>query len=90
MDCSTVMAILIDKRTDAAPTVQEILTKNGCIIDARIGLHHVGDYSEEGLIILNLCGSEEEITKLETELQTVHRVKAEKMKVSFDELMGIT
>ncbi|MFW6264788.1 MAG: hypothetical protein ACOC3B_01635 [Bacillota bacterium] len=81
----TIMAILIDKRTDAAPTVQEILTKHGCIIASRIGLHQTGECAEEGLIILHLSGSQEEITNLEDELNSVHRVKVEKMVVQFDD-----
>ena len=81
----TVMAVLLDKRTDAAPNVQEILTKHGCIISSRIGLHQADECTEEGLIILHLCGSDQEISKLEEELSTVHRVKVEKMQVKFDD-----
>ncbi|MEJ6951398.1 hypothetical protein [Natronospora cellulosivora (SeqCode)] len=82
---TTVMAVLIDKRTDAAPKVQEILTKHGCIIASRIGLHQTGECAEEGLIILHLFGSEEDNKKLEDELNSVHRVKVEKMLVKFDD-----
>ncbi len=84
-NCSTIMAVLLDKRTDAAPTVQEILTKHGCIISSRIGLHQVTECIEEGLIILHLCGSIEEVDKLEKELSAIHRVKVQKMKISFDD-----
>jgi hypothetical protein len=79
------MAVLLDKRTDAASKVQEILTKYGCIISSRIGLHQVSKCTEEGLIILHICGSDEEVVNLEEELSAVHRVKVQKMKVSFDE-----
>jgi len=84
-NCSTVMAVLIDKRTDAAPTVQEVLTKHGCIISTRIGMHQVGECSEEGLVILHLCGNEEDIENLQNDLVGIHRVKVEKMKVEFDD-----
>lgn len=84
-NCSTVMAVLIDKRTDAAPTVQEVLTKHGCIISTRIGMHQVGECSEEGLVILHLCGKTEDIENLENDLVGIHRVKVEKMKVEFDD-----
>ncbi|MGM0502593.1 MAG: hypothetical protein ACQERJ_08670 [Bacillota bacterium] len=84
MDCSTIMAILIDKRTDAAPKVQKILTENGCIIATRLGLHESLDKcSEEGLIILTLSGSQEEIDDLKSELEEVHRVKVDLMQLSF-------
>ena len=84
MNCSTIMAILIDKRTDAAPKVQEILTENGCIIETRLGLHEsVDQCSEEGLILVTLCGSQDEIDALKTELEAVHRVKVDTMQLSF-------
>ena len=84
MDCSTIMAILIDKRTDAAPQVQEILTDNGCIIETRLGLHEsVDQCSEEGLILLTLCGSQAEIDELQSALEAVHRVKVDTMQLSF-------
>lgn len=84
-NCSTVMAVLIDKRTDAAPTVQEVLTKHGYIISTRIGLHQMGECAEEGLIILHLCGSKVDIENLENDLIDIHRVKVEKTKVEFDD-----
>lgn len=84
-NCSIVMAILIDKRTDAAPTVQGVLTRHGCIISTRIGMHQVGECTEEGLVILHLCGSDEDIINLEKDLAGIHRVKVKKMKVEFDD-----
>mgnify|MGYP006270950085 CR=1 FL=1 len=84
MKCSTIMAILVDKRTDAAPKVQEILTENGCIIETRLGLHEsVDQCSEEGLILLTLCGSQAEIDELQAELEDLHRVKVDIMQLSF-------
>lgn len=84
-NCSTVMAVLIDKRTDAAPTVQEVLTRHGCIISTRIGMHQVGECAEEGLVILHLCGSDNDIESLENDLSGIHRVQVKKMKVEFDD-----
>ncbi|MFW6035098.1 MAG: hypothetical protein ACOCRZ_02460 [Halothermotrichaceae bacterium] len=84
-ECNTVMAVLVDKRTDAAPKVQKILTEHGCIIDARIGLHNIQGCSEDGLILLHLCGTDDDIQALEEELSTVHRVKTKKMSISFDQ-----
>lgn len=84
-DCSTIMAILIDKRTDAVPKVQGLLTEHGYIISTRLGMHQVGGRVEEGLIMLHLCGSQDDINTLERELSEVHRVKVKKMRVSFDE-----
>ena len=49
-----IMAISIDKRSSAAPTVQEILTKYGEMIHFRLGLHdlHHSEKNENGRILL--------------------------------------
>lgn len=88
MNPSTVMAILVDKRTDAAPKVQEILTNYGCLIQTRLGMHEVDatSCSEEGLIIIRLCGEETKLADLKAELEAVHdRVKVERIDLSFGE-----
>lgn len=84
MSCHNVMAVLVNHRTHKAAAVQEILTKNGCIINARIGLHETdsSSCSEEGLIILQLCGEKEEIRVLEEELNGLEGVKAKNMEIS--------
>lgn len=84
MSCDQIMAVLVDKRTDVAPEVQDVLTDYGCIIDSRLGLHQVKDCSDEGLIILHLCGSEEQIEELQSELEEFAGVVVNKMKISFD------
>ncbi|MGM0369745.1 MAG: hypothetical protein ACQEP9_04950 [Bacillota bacterium] len=86
MNCSTIMAVLVDKRTDAAPRVQEILTDNGCIIETRLGLHEsIDQCSEEGLILLTLCGSQAEIEDLQEQLSAIHRVEVDMMQLSFSD-----
>ena len=85
MKCDMIMAVLVDKRTDVAPRVQEILTGYGCIIDTRLGLHKIQDCADEGLIVLHLCGEKAQIEELEKELKALDRVGVNKMKVSFDD-----
>ena len=86
MNCSTIMAVLVDKRTDAAPKVQEILTDNGCIIETRLGLHEsIDQCSEEGLILLTLSGSQAEIEDLKDQLNSIHRVEVDMMQLSFSD-----
>ncbi|HAT4072521.1 hypothetical protein [Clostridium perfringens] len=75
----TIMAIKISPRTVVAPRVQEILTKYGCIIHTRIGLHEATENtcSTSGLILLNLTPSaEEEIKNLDNELNSLEDVTA--------------
>ena len=79
MSCDTVMAILINKRSESAPRVQEILTKFGCIIRVRLGVHEVDSCSEEGLVLLQLCGDKAQIKDLEEELSSLNLVRVKKM-----------
>ena len=76
-----IMALTIDPRSAHAPQVQTVLTKHGCIIKTRIGLHEVSQNScsEEGLIILHIHSSLDEIKILENELLDVEGVKVKYM-----------
>lgn len=77
------MAIVVNHRSKNAAKLQEILTQHGCTIRMRLGLHEAGDVcSEEGLVILQLCGEAEEIRALETELNQVEGVRAKSMSIS--------
>ncbi|OHD58189.1 MAG: hypothetical protein A2014_12505 [Spirochaetes bacterium GWF1_49_6] len=42
MNCSAVMVVRIEKRAKEAVKVQEVLTKYGCNISARFGIHETG------------------------------------------------
>jgi len=76
------MGILISKRHANATQVQEILTKYGCLIKVRLGLHETGDVcSEEGLMILQLAGPEDEIDELYAELSVLDGVVAENIRL---------
>lgn len=85
MSCYNIMAVLINHRSTKAPKVQEILTKHGCSIRMRLGLHETGDFcSEEGLVILQLCGKEEEIKALEADLNSMEGITAKTMSIGND------
>lgn len=82
MACYNIMAVIINNRSKRAPLFQEILTKYGCLIKMRLGLHETGNVCvEEGLIILQLDGSEEEIKQLEGDLNKLDGIKAKTMNV---------
>jgi hypothetical protein len=55
------MGISVDKRSDFAPKVQEVLTKHGQNILARFGIHD--DSDDNGLITLNVRGDENYINE---------------------------
>ena len=82
MNETNVILILIDKRTDAALKVQEVLTEKGCMIKTRLGMHETSSCAEEGLIFLNVKGSDGEVNELLEELNNIKRVKAELVKMS--------
>ena len=82
---NTIMVILIDKRTDDALKVQEILTENGCIIETRLGMRESGTCGEEGLIVLKLNGPDEDIAGLKEELGELNRVQVKMMELKFDD-----
>ncbi|AOR23743.1 hypothetical protein [Clostridium taeniosporum] len=78
---NVIMAITIDPRSIHAPEVQTILTKHGCIIKTRVGLHEVSENScsEQGLIILHIQSNLDEIKNLENELTGIEGVKVKYM-----------
>jgi cobalamin biosynthesis protein CbiD len=77
------MAITIDPRTAHAPQTQTVLTKHGCIIKTRLGLHevHSDSCSERGLIILHICAELDKIKDLERELLDVEGVNVKYMQL---------
>lgn len=76
-----IMAVTIDPRSVHAPQVQTILTKHGCIIKTRLGLHEVrpDSCSEAGLIILHINSDLDKVNVLEKELLEVEGVKVKYM-----------
>ncbi len=76
MECD-IMVIKIGARRDKAPKVQEVLTKFGCSIKTRLGLHEAGNLcSDEGILILQLTGDKAEMKALEKALNQMENVQA--------------
>lgn len=78
-----IMAIKILPRDVSAPKVQEVLTKYGCIIQTRLGLHEADkcSCSPSGLIILNLINECDEIKKLKDELDLIEGVTSKMIEI---------
>lgn len=76
-----IIGINITDRVKEANKIQEILTKFGCSIKTRLGLHEVVDNycSKSGLILLELTGDINECSKLEQELLKVQGLEVKKM-----------
>jgi hypothetical protein len=77
------MAIALEGRNRFAPDLQEILTKHGCIISMRLGLHETSKdlCADRGLILLQLCGKEEEISDLKEDLSKIEDIKINTMSI---------
>jgi ribose 5-phosphate isomerase len=77
MACYNIMTLVVNNRAKNAPKLQQELTKAGCMIKVRLGLHEAGDVcSNDGLIILQLTGSKEEIAELEKNLNALDGIVA--------------
>jgi hypothetical protein len=76
-----ILGLHLTDRVKEAIKVQDVLTKFGCSIKTRLGLHDVNDdvCSTNGIIILELCGSLEEMAKLENELLKIEGLEVQKM-----------
>lgn len=71
---TNIMVIIIENRDSNAPDVQEVLTKFGSIINARLGLHDNREFNE-GKIILDLIDDEEQIKELSNELKNIKGIR---------------
>ncbi|WP_041668582.1 hypothetical protein [Acetobacterium woodii] len=77
-----IMGIQVGNRESEALKVQELLSKNGCIIKTRLGLHESSEElcSITGLIILEfLPDKDDEISKMENELNNLSSIIVKKM-----------
>jgi len=82
MHCYNIMSLILNNRVRNAVKLQDALTESGCMIKMRLGLHEAEeDCENEGLIILKLAGTDEEIAALEAKLNSVEGVKARNMKI---------
>lgn len=77
-----ILGIQIGDREHEALKVQELLTKHGCIIKTRLGLHESGEglCSSKGLVLLEFLPNKEvEIETMEGELSKLESVIVRKM-----------
>ncbi|MGI6145469.1 MAG: hypothetical protein GX092_01445 [Clostridia bacterium] len=70
-----IISVVLEKRNEEAPSFQEILTKHGCIIKIRLGVHEIEGCANKGLIILVVHGNQEEVDKLINDLKNEPTVK---------------
>jgi hypothetical protein len=76
-----VLGVMINDPSKGADRIQNILTKYGCTIRTRLGIHDIDqEYaSETGLMLLELVGDMQECLRLENELLALEGVDVQKM-----------
>ena len=82
----SILLILIGKRKEDAVKVQQILTAWGCIIKTRLGIHDgvLENCSDEGLLILELYGTEEQKEELTRKVAVLTGVNSKLVELSVD------
>ena len=80
-----ILGIRITERVKEVQNVQEALSKFGCSIRTRLGLHETNESacSGCGLILLELTGDQNEFMKLENELLKIEGLEVKKMIFSY-------
>lgn len=81
---TNIMAVRIDHRSKKAPTVQEVLTKHGCLIKLRVGSHETStDFcAEDGIILLQLSAQNDgEVKALEADLAALGGVTVKTIEI---------
>lgn len=83
--CGYFMVIVQEHRVETATRVQEVLTRFGCNIRVRLGLHDAGmsSCSNSGMIVLQICGEKADADQLLAEVLKVPNVKAKLMALDF-------
>ncbi len=78
MSCYYLIGIRMDNRVNNAIAFQETLTKNGCKIKTRLGLHETSEEycANDGLIVLQPCGTKEEVEQLLEDLNNLKGIVA--------------
>ncbi|HHT93293.1 MAG TPA: hypothetical protein GXZ66_07270 [Clostridiaceae bacterium] len=78
MNCYYIIGVRMDNRVGNAAKFQETLTKNGCKIKVRLGLHEVSEdaCSNDGIIVLQPYGNKEDVEALVNELNSLEGITA--------------
>jgi len=81
MDKHIIMGIHITERVQHAVAVQDVLTRFGCSIRTRLGLHEADGTvcSPNGMILLELLDDEPQVQALREKLQAIAGVDVQTM-----------
>lgn len=78
---TTIMGVRLDNRLETAVEFQKVLTKFGCIIKTRLGLHEVSEQkcAHNGIILMELT-DDSEAGKFQNELAEIEGLEIQIMK----------
>lgn len=87
MSQKTVLIILIGKRKESAIEVQKVLTAWGCLIKTRLGIHDgiLENCSDQGLLLLELYGSNEQKLELARKIDLIQGVSSKLVELELKE-----
>ncbi len=68
-EVTTVIGIVVPRRNNPGPAVQELLTTYGCVIRTRLGVNDTWSGEPAGLILLELAGDTSQFASLERSLR---------------------
>ena len=76
-----ILGVMINNPAKGADKIQSILSKYGCSIRTRLGMHDMDDEyaGDTGLMLLELVGDMQECLRLENELLSLEGVEVQKM-----------
>jgi hypothetical protein len=76
-----ILGVMINDPAKGADKIQSILTKYGCVIRTRLGMHDIDEEyaSDTGLMLLELIGDMHECLRLENDLLALDGVEVQKM-----------
>ena len=79
-----IMGIKLNQRNETAKSLQDILTRHGCIINTRLGFHEVSEIacSEQGYILLEFAAdSDSEIMVMKNEIEALGELTVKMMEL---------
>ena len=77
-NCCYIIGIRVNHRVANAVGLQELLTKFGCNIKLRVGLHETSEKfcADDGVIMLQVCGEKADLEAMLAALNAVEGIKA--------------
>ena len=82
-NCCYIIGIRVNHRVANAVGLQELLTKFGCNIKLRVGLHETSEKycSDDGVIMLQVCGEKADLEAMLAALNAVEGIKAKMLEL---------